>query len=255
MTLTNCSKCNHKVVLINSCLCPLCGGLGVARMLTDSFDHANKEFPKLINKLNIIQHGSNLPNSDIRFTTIVKLRETSIWTAFQIKFVPSLIMKSDSPIHVYLQSINKNIKYDDITQLVSNFDSINRASFLTMFLFHIEVFLNGINSILKTKCDSSNYKALAKHVLKNLNIPDPKKEKFDILNVPALVRNCLHAEGKHKKEDTDGSIEGVFFKFVKGKTHSYGSWEHTCFFCDKLIDVFEEILKCSIIKKLQSQDN
>ncbi len=233
----------------------MCGRLGVERMFTDSLEYANMEFPKLINKLNIIQHGSNLPNSDIRLRTIEKLRETSTWTAFQIKFFPSLIMKSDSPIHVYLQSIDKNIKYDDITQLVSNFDLINRASFLTMFLFHIEVFFNGINSILKTQCDRSNYKAIVKHVLKNLNIPDPKKEKFDILNVPVLVRNCLHAEGKHEKEDTDGSIEGVFFKFVKGKIHSYGSWEHTCFFCDKIIDVFEEILKCSMIKTLQSRDN
>lgn len=247
MTKTNCSKCNQKVVLVNSCLCPLCGKLGVERMLTDSFEHANKEFPKIVNKLNKIQ-DPNLSVTDLRLVTIEKLKEASMWAAFQIKTFPDLMMKSNSPIPIYLKSINENVTDDNIKQLVSNFDLINRASFLTMFLFQIEVFLAGINSVLKTKSSRSNYYELAKHILKELKIPNPKNEKLDILNVPALVRNCLHAEGKHKKKNTEGKVQGILFKFVKGKSHKYGSWEHTCLFCDKIIDVLEEILNSSIKK-------
>jgi len=247
MVTSNCTKCNQAVTLVDSWLCPSCGELAVQRMLTDSFDQANIEFPKIINKLNQIQ-DSSLSLSDLRLTTIVKLREASMWAAFQVKSFPDLMMKASSPIPIYLKTINGNISDSHIKQLVSNFDLMNRASFLTMFLFQIEVLLNGINSVLPNQSSRTNYNALIKHVLRELSISDPNDSRYDILNVPALVRNCLHAEGKHTRDDNHGEINGVLFRFTRGQTHSYGSWEHTCFFCNKAIDVIEEILNSNFVK-------
>jgi len=158
-------------------------------------------------------------------------------------------MSSNSPIPKYLKSENPKTSDNDIKQLVSNFDLINRASYLLMFLFLIEGFLGSVNSKLKNKCKKCGYKKLAIHVLKELKIPNINNEKVDILNVPALVRNCLHAEGKHTRENDQGTIDGILFKFVKGKKHYYGSWEHTIFFCDRILDVLKEILQSSFVKK------
>ena len=191
MTKTNCSKCNQKVVLVNSCLCPLCGKLGVERMLTDSFEHANKEFPKIVNKLNKIQ-DPNLSVTDLRLVTIEKLKEASMWAAFQIKTFPDLMMKSNSPIPIYLKSINENVTDDNIKQLVSNFDLMNRASFLTMFLFQIEVFFEKLlfyiwNKYRKTR--KKNSKIFKKKIVPNIFeiiCSDGRPERSSRLN-----SNCL----------------------------------------------------------------
>jgi len=50
------------------------------------------------------------------------------------------------------------------------------------------------------------------------------------------------------RTETLWKIDGMLFKFKKDEEHHYGSWEHTCFFCDKILDVLNEILQSQIIK-------
>lgn len=246
--MVKCSNCGINVSLNKFDMCPKCAYLGKNKMLDESLRDADKQFVQLVSKINSMQNN-NLSIPDQRLTIVVKLREASIWADMITKTYVSLMMMGNSPIPKYLKNLNSNITDNDIKQLVTNFDLINRASYLTMFLFLIENFFGNVNEQLSNKCQKCGYRELAKHLLKELNISNINNEKLDILNVPALVRNCLHAEGKHMKNNDQGTIDGIFFKFIKGKTHHYGSWEHTIFFCDKILDVLEEILQSSFVKK------
>jgi len=249
MKKTLCVKCNANVILTDRNLCPKCGEIGVDRMLSESLNQTNHDFAKIIEKLNAI-HDNNLPETDLRWATIVVLRDASLWAAMQVKTYPSLMMKKNSPVPQYLKSLQP-VSDDSIKRLVFNFDLMNRSSYLTMFLFQVEVFFRGVNSILKNKCTNCGYRELTKHVLKELKIPNDNNEKLDILNIPALVRNCLHAHGIHNKNDEHGKIDGILFKFEKGKRPGYIGWEHVCFFCDKLLEVIGEVLKSPLVKRTQ----
>jgi len=243
-----CSNCGINVILNQFDICPECAHLGKNKMLNESLQDADKQFVKLVSKINSMQNNE-LQIPDQRLTIVVKLREASMWADMITKTYVSLMMHKDSPIPKYLKLQNKNITNDDIKQLVSNFDLMNRASYLTMFLFLIENFLGNVNRQLPNKCQNCGYRKLAKHVLNELEISNINNEKLDILNVPAMVRNCLHAEGKHMKNNDHGTIDGILFNFVKGGTHRYGSWEHTIFFCDHILDVLQDVLQSSFVKQ------
>lgn len=245
-----CSNCGRNVNLNKFEICPKCAHLGKNKMLSESLQDADKHFVKLIAKLNSIQNNK-LSKTDQRLTIVVKLRELSTWADMITKTYASLMMKANSPIPKYLKSQNKKMTDEYIKQLVSNFDLINRASYLTMFLFLIENFMGSVNRQLASKCQKCGYAKLAIHLFNELNISNPNNEKFDVLNVPALVRNCLHSEGKHMRKSEHGKVDGILFKFTTGQTHNYGSWEHTCFFCDKMINVLKEILNSQFVKKTQ----
>ena len=245
-----CKECGKKLDSSLKLICPSCGRLPVEQDLWKTIEQLLPLLIDLNNKINKLKRflkNNKIPLDDQRTRTVVSLGYITMWTIIQLKiFVPNFKTKI-SPIPVYMQSLNK-MSEKDMIDFIFNFDLMNRISFFTMFLFQTDVFLRSINSTLRNKSTGKGYKTLVKHVLKELKIPNQNNKKYHILYIPAIVRNCLHTDGIHTEEDDNGKIEGILFKFKKGCAPGYGSWLHEYFFCDKILDVIEEILNLPKIK-------
>jgi len=201
-----------------------------------------------INKLIRFIISEKIPVYDQRNQVVMSLNYMVAWVMLQLNFYANYARKENDPIPLWIKSTNPNITQEQMEEFLWNFDNMNRRSFLTNFLFQIEVLLESINNVLTNPTVDNGYKLLIKHIIKELKLKNSDNETFRKLYFPAMVRNALHMNGTHTENDDNGKIDGILFKFKKGNIVAYASWRHTYFFCDKILDVVEEILQNNYLK-------
>ena len=126
---------------------------------------------------------------------------------------------------------------------MKNLDQMNRRSFLTAYMFQVEVLLKRINEILPNVYYEQSYKKLVQGILKELKLSTNYTEKFNIMYYPTIVKNSLHMNGMHSGKNFSGKIDGIKFSFKNKERIEYGEWRHVYFFCDKMLEVIGDILQ------------
>ncbi len=119
--------------------------------------------------------------------------------------------------------------------------------------FQLESLFRCILLALGKAADRRGFHNIAKDVLAASGVPSAA-EKLRILNVPALMRNSMHANGMHRGfrgMDTVQVIDGVEFRFEDGKRVQCGSWYHVVIGLSASFDILEEILEASPVKALE----
>jgi hypothetical protein len=105
---------------------------------------------------------------------------------------------------------------------------------------------NCVESVLDAIPDEKKRGSFSKSVLRLIqvaNLEDPDT-KYEILMVPAWIRNSLHAVGIHNRDSKSVDIDGVQYIFEKGERVACGSWSHIFHAYDHGLDIYEEML-CS----------
>lgn len=247
---TKCKYCSRKITR-DDFLCNNCGCLTTSLNAFDTAKEMKTSFVSLndkVNSLRSIINSQNIPFDDQRNQVLGSLSYMIAWAVLQLGFFDQFARRESDPIPSWVKRVNPTITKKDMEEFLSNYDNMNRRSFLTNFLFQIEVLLEELNKLLITPTDDQGFKFLVKYVIKELKLNNPDNETYRILYFPAMVRNAMHMNGIHTKEDDNGRIDGILFQFKKNKLVKYGSWMHTYFFCDKILDVMGDILKLDYLK-------
>src|SRR5919197_4737578 len=181
-------------------------------------------------------HGSD----DIRSDFFVIFSELNLWLSLQLDTFLELLESDSIKISKYVSLIP-----NDRIQFLLQYDTLNRVSYCTNAMFHVEHFLNVIGS--KIGVDRDGYYSYTKRLLSRLNICDDNK--FKTLNAPAQIRNSLHNNGCPDR-DFEVTIRGRLYKFVKSKPIIYTGWESLCIFFDELLNIMIEISDNRALRKI-----
>ena len=181
-------------------------------------------------------HGSD----DIRYDFFVMFSELNLWLLIQIDTFLELLESDNIKVSKHV-SLTPN----DRIQFLLQFDMLNRSSYCTNAMFHVEHFLNVIGS--RIGVDKGSYYSYTKNLLSRLNMYDD--DKFKTLNAPAQIRNSLHNNGCPDR-DFEVTIRGRLYKFVKGKPIMYTGWENLYIFFDELLKIMIEVTDKHALRKI-----
>lgn len=171
-------------------------------------------------------------------------------------------LKSFFPVHANPELLQEYCFFSIPTdkskkQMVDTFEVMQRAAFLSIFMFQVEVFLKNIakaiNIDLKTsgkKPKSKGFRAITREIIFKL-FSENQEERIHFLNMPAMIRNCLHSSGYHNEAGFKILIDGKVYEFVRSEKIEFASWVHIYIFLNKLVDVLEEIVNSKSVKKIK----
>ena len=181
-------------------------------------------------------HGSD----DIRCDFFVIFSELNSWLLIQLDTFLDLLESNNTKIPKYAK-----LAPNDGIQFLLQYDILNRASYCTNAMFHVEHFLNVIGS--RIGVDKGSYYSYTKNLLSRLNMYDD--DKFKMLNAPAQIRNSLHNNGCPDR-DFEVTIRGRLYKFVKSKPIIYTDWGSLYILFDELLNIIIEITDKHALRKI-----
>ncbi len=181
-------------------------------------------------------HGSD----DIRCDFFVVFSELNSWLLIQLDTFLEILESNNTKIPKYAK-----LAPTDGIQFLLQFDMLNRSSYCTNAMFHVEHFLNVIGS--RIGVDKGSYYSHTKNLLSRLNMYDD--DKFKMLNAPAQIRNSLHNNGCPDR-DFEVTIRGRLYKFVKSKPIIYTGWDSLYIFFDELLNIIIEITDKHALRKI-----
>ena len=181
-------------------------------------------------------HGSD----DIRCDFFVVFSELNSWLLIQLDTFLELLESNNTKIPKYAK-----LAPTDGIQFLLQFDMLNRSSYCTNAMFHVEHFLNVIGS--RIGLDKGSYYSYTKNLLFRLNMYDD--DKFKMLNAPAQIRNSLHNNGCPDR-DFEVTIRGRLYKFAKSKPIMYTDWGSLYIFFDELLNIMIEITDKHALRKI-----
>ena len=211
--------------------------------LNQTIVDVQRDFKKLLQKIyTLIQKYNNAyGDEDGRVEFFVQYFLLNLW----------LLIQFDSFLEVFARRSNRVSRHvqlapQDAIQFMSQYDTINRASYCTKAMFNIEIFLKNLAKGLGKKTDIS-YRTLTRTIKDSLSLTD---DQFDILNVLARVRNSLHNNGYHTEEDFEVVIRGKSYKFEENKQVKFSGWDDLYIMFDELLDVMVVIIESTEVKQL-----
>ena len=181
-------------------------------------------------------HGSD----DIRCDFFVVFSELNSWLLIQLDTFLEILESNNTKIPKYAK-----LAPNDGIQFLLQFDMLNRSSYCTNAMFHVEHFLNVIGS--RIGVDKGSYYSYTKNLLYRINMYDD--DKFKTLNAPAQIRNSLHNNGCPDR-DFEVTIRGRLYKFVKSKPIIYTGWDSLYIFFDELLNIIIEITDKHALRKI-----
>lgn len=130
----------------------------------------------------------------------------------------------------------------------------SRLFLLVEAQFQIEALFKNILLALGKPVPMQGFYNIAENVLAAASIAD-LASKLQILNVPALMRNSMHANGIHrgwKSRDTVVVMKTVEVRFEHNKRVQCGSWYHIVTALSATFEVVDEILGSPVVGALKS---
>jgi len=265
--------CQKKIDSVNDFLCPHCGhdpmDMNIQPALTEAAQknlQLNEKIHELGKKFE--EAGFDIFDARCQFTGVCHTYLELL--NIELSLFRDNLMDYDSGFCLIIKKTIHTTDNKKVGDYLKLFDIFKRNSFLTMWMFRVEILLKEIKKKLpekpvkesifkkfliklgyrKEKRKESGYKNLVKYVLKELDMRGIDCENYNILYFPAIIRNCLHNNGTFTENNTNGRIKGIPFNFVKGEDTYYAGWRHIHFFCWQQVELIKNILKHEKIKDI-----
>jgi hypothetical protein len=207
--------------------------------------NARKDFWVLTTK--VWTHGQKYlkvyERADQRCDFFIVFSMLNTWLLIQLDGYLGLLDRSNPHIRMYL-----NLTPNDRIHFLSQYDTINRASYITKAMFEVEYFLSSLNKGMNLNLSPKYYK-LTKDLLQHRGIRS--KHKHNVLNAPAHLRNSLHNNG-FARYNFKMMMRDKSYKFTKGKMVRFGGWGDIYIFIDELLDVLVKIIDNPKVKAVKS---
>ena len=147
------------------------------------------------------------------------------------------VVRQVIPQLIGLKTVTKNgVKFAGET-----LNKCSKLSLLVLAQFQIENCLRSLARDINICVYNLGFYKVAQKLLVELGI---KRDRLEILNTPALLRNSLHKNGIHTGyggKNTLFVIDGVKYEFLDGKRVQCATWEHTAHALEASINILDEL--------------
>jgi hypothetical protein len=207
-----------------------------------SIANAKPNFINLLNKTSALgeRYNNGYGPEDARAEYFTQFSLLNLWLLLQFdSFLEEVFAPHSNKVTRYAQ-----LTPQDAIQFMSQYDTINRASYCTKAMFDVEHFLNSVAKLLGIK--ARGYRDMTDKLINSLNLTNYQ---LDVLNFPARVRNTLHNNGYHTEPDFKMKIRGKEYKFEKDRQIMFSGWDKLYIIFDELLDVIEIIIESPQVKQ------
>jgi len=197
---------------------------------------------------NEILNRLHLPRDDARAQGIIHVRQLcNTLAAVTFKLQQNAEIRGNIPSILALLGLPDE---NSLRILFSDLNSNSKAAFLTMVQFALENCIAQVINAIGTEQPSGKFSQDANLIIKLCSLPEPER-KHELLLVPALLRNTLHANGIYKWPSKAVIIETTQFVFEKDKRIKCASWSHIMHAILHSLSVYEEILMSQKVHSIQ----
>jgi len=198
----------------------------------------------------ITNHG--YPDNDTRTSSLVNIRLVSYSSIGITNLLDSWSKGDDTVKQIVTQLLGLTQIDMKSVQLMGN--SLHKTSKLSLILlgqFQIENCIVNIGNALGVKSKSRGFYNKA-DALSYIGID---KNKLNILNTGAQIRNSLHSNGIHhgyKGTDFHSNLKGVQYDFINGQKVSCASFPHIAHALECSVEILDEIYSTPDLKSYSS---
>lgn len=131
-----------------------------------------------------------------------------------------------------------------------------RSSRLFLLLecqFQFEALMRNVLISLSGERGPQGFYNLARRLIELVQLPEPN-EKLADMNVAALMRNSMHANGVHHGQKGSSSVrvlDGIEFRFENGARVQCGHWLHVTTALAASLGVIRAILNAPVVRALE----
>ncbi len=147
----------------------------------------------------------------------------------------------------------QSVTIDGVRMAAEMLNKSSRLGFVVLAQFQIENALRNIARELKLRAGGTGFYQIAECVISTSGIP---KDRMEVLNTPARIRNSLHSNGihhrQHPSEPQRVTIHGVIYEFLDDRPVSCAGWEHIAHALEASIGVFGEVCLSPAVRALPS---
>ena len=148
--------------------------------------------------------------------------------------------------------LKKGLRYrsvDDVRTVLSDLTYNARLAFVTITQFVLEDCVESVLDAIPNEKKRGSFSKSVRRLMQVVKLKD-LDTKYEILMVPAWIRNSLHAVGIHNGSRKSVDIDGAQYVFEKGERVACGSWEHILHAYDHGLDIYEEMLCSPTVKAI-----
>lgn len=180
---------------------------------------------------------------DYRSVYFGTLVSSILWTISQLE-----IFSNHIPNPIICNRFD-NLEESSFAQILVQYDTINRKTFVFDTMALSEDFMNSI-CIEVFKKQFNTYKESIDEITKS--IFSGGQDKLNILYSLYLVRNSLHNNGfiKRKIQEFDLTIETKTYSFRNNSQITFSGWDNLHILIQKLLETIVEIIENPIIKNI-----
>lgn len=131
------------------------------------------------------------------------------------------------------------LRAQDVSEIV---DKTTRLGLVVLYQFQVECLFRALARELDPKASAKSYYSLAKALVEATALP---RHDFEILYVPAHLRNCLHAGGIHhgyQGASHSVTIDGFAYHFLHGQLVTCAGWGHVLHALGAAVGALERVL-------------
>lgn len=143
------------------------------------------------------------------------------------------------------------MKTGDLQLAADIWEKVTRLGFLVVYQFQVENMLRNIIRELGLPELGQGFYQVARAITDLL--PESGR-KLELLYLPAMIRNSLHANGIHhgyRGSSTSIVLDGVSFDFTHMEKVSCAGWGHLSIALNAAADIVEEILQTPAVQALE----
>lgn len=201
-------------------------------------------------KIEDILAAIDLPEGDIRRWCMIEIRTL----CNTIGYIPLVLCYAyENAIETRKVEMGYMLGVTDQKELVQGlldpFNITAKASFVTMVQFSLE---NVIAKILEALgyCSKESFSQNISSIIHHSGLTQ-SQEKLERAMIPACLRNTLHRDGYHTKEDRIVKIGFVTYEFIKDQKAQCASWGHIFYLFLNILSIYQELFLSQRISRIK----
>jgi len=207
-------------------------------ILANTWNERGLQLQAIKNKCNSIINNLNLPEDDVRVKGMIHVRQF----CNTIAFIP-IKLQQNAEIPNKRPAILTSLDLANITDLSNMLTDLNKnakTSFITMVQFALENCIVRIIEAILGVNPQRDFNQNANLIVGLSGISEAER-KMELMMLPAWIRNTLHANGIHNRQNRTIVVDGESYIFERGQRISCGSWSHIFHAVFHSLSVVEEI--------------
>lgn len=190
-----------------------------------------------------VEYSNSYGGNDFRCSLFSTYITTVLWAIAQLE-----IFINRTPDLIINKRFN-TLKASTLTQILLQYDTINRKTYVVDIMFSTEHFINALCQALLKK-QFPTYKHSIDAIVTDLF--GGNQDKINELYALYLIRNSIHNNGyiNRKITEFDLTIENTLFQFRNNSQITFSGWDNLYLFSKRLIETIIDIIEAQKVANI-----